>query len=371
MDKSTSNNNGEIIKKGEIFQVQGTKPKFMRLLQSGALEILSAPREYEGLDADIIASKSKRVGVIKDKVLISGMGAIFAGPSMKSIRAIEDSRVTKYPINQGGFRQIANENPNLSINILTHIFKMLDASLSDALKYNKLFQNLCKINDNISLIFKSLSTNVISDKLQDKSEHLHKTFTSNGGKLPSVFDAKFIVSDNSALLNKKYSFPSLPLESLVDIKQCKFIRRILKLNPKTFLMITTEDPSISEYMFEALSENYIKVLDRIEAIQYETDSELSTLLGAENSWSSYLADGGGFNEWQKSGGLSTNFVNNFSSLITKLISHCTELFTEDPMNVYPGFNVIKNYENGNNRLTQVYEHCIEKNSAKLLGQFWN
>jgi len=30
--------------------------------------------------------------------------------------------------------------------------------------------------------------------------------------------------------------------------------------------------------------------------------------------------------------------------------------------------VIKTYENG---LTQVYEHCIETNCSKLLGQFWN
>ncbi|MDY6968461.1 MAG: hypothetical protein SVR08_07400 [Spirochaetota bacterium] len=347
MDKSISNNLN-LIKKGEILLVQGTVPKFLHLLQSGSLEILSAPQEYEGLDADIITSKSKRVGVIKEKTIISGLNIVFSGPSKKSIRAIEDSRVEKYPIKQGGLKQIINANPNLSISLLSHLFKILDSSLSDALKYIKLFENLCKINDNISLIFKSLSTNITSDKLQDKSEHLYKTFTSNGGELPPIFDAKFVISDNSAQLNKKYSFPSLPLETLIDIKQCKFIRKLLKLKSNTFLMIAKEDPSISESMYESLSENLIKVLDRIEAIQYEIENELTTLFGSENSWALYLTEGGGLSEWQKSGGLSPNFANNFSSLITKLISHCSVLFTENPEKVYPGFNQIKNYQLSNN-----------------------
>jgi len=51
-----------------------------------------------------------------------------------------------------------------------------------------------------------------------------------------------------------------------------------------------------------------------------------------------------------------------------ILSYCGSFSSENVViSNHHSFNVIKTYENG---LTQVYEHCIEKNSAKLLGQFW-
>ncbi len=52
-----------------------------------------------------------------------------------------------------------------------------------------------------------------------------------------------------------------------------------------------------------------------------------------------------------------------------ILSYCGSFSSQNiVVNYNHSFNVIKIYENG---LTQVFEHCIETNSANLLGQFWN
>ncbi|QEE17443.1 metallophosphoesterase [Promethearchaeum syntrophicum] len=51
-----------------------------------------------------------------------------------------------------------------------------------------------------------------------------------------------------------------------------------------------------------------------------------------------------------------------------VLSYCGSFCSQNVViSNHHSFNVIKTYENG---LTQVYEHCIETNSSKLLGQFW-
>ncbi|HPA73561.1 MAG TPA: cyclic nucleotide-binding domain-containing protein, partial [Spirochaetota bacterium] len=123
--------NREQIRKGDIIILQGDEPRFLYYLHSGTLEILSCPSEYEGLAKDIIISKSTRVGIINANSLISGLSILFTEPYQKTIRAIEDSVITKYPIKEGGFRQVVEDDKSLSVNILNHLFKRFELSISD------------------------------------------------------------------------------------------------------------------------------------------------------------------------------------------------------------------------------------------------
>ena len=91
----------EQLQKGEILITQGEVPGFIPFLQKGILEILSAPSEYDGLDSDIICSKSKRVGIIKAESLVAGLNQPAGGPYKKSVRALEDSVITRYPLRDG------------------------------------------------------------------------------------------------------------------------------------------------------------------------------------------------------------------------------------------------------------------------------
>ncbi|HOM08757.1 MAG TPA: cyclic nucleotide-binding domain-containing protein, partial [Spirochaetota bacterium] len=146
------NNGTEKIRKGEILILQGEEPKFIYYLQSGSVEILSAPSEYEGLDSKIIVEKSKRVGIINEKSVIAGLSLLFTEPYKKTIRAIEDCVVKKYPLREGGFRQIVVDDPSFAALLLTHVLKRLELSLNDVKKYTLLYQNLCRVNDNFSLV---------------------------------------------------------------------------------------------------------------------------------------------------------------------------------------------------------------------------
>jgi hypothetical protein len=333
----------ELVKAGEVLIVQGKVPKYMYYLHSGALEILSAAKEFEGLDSAIIASKSRRVGLVSEDILIPPMNVIFAEPSTKSVRAIQDSFVSRIPMNQGGIVQMAREDPSGTADMLSHLFKMLDTSIADDSKYTKIYINLCKIDDNISLLYQYLPKSDVPDKLKNKSEGLYNAFKSNKGDFPKVIDAQFLISDNSAFIKKKYNFPGMPIQSIIDEKQCSHVKKFLQLDKNTFANLIKEDPSILQNMIETVSDNLIKVLDRIYAVHTEIDLELETIFGQKSSWSYFLTDNNGFDLWSGSGKVAPNFINNFLALIKKLHSYYLEISGKKLIELYPGPKKIHAY----------------------------
>ncbi len=396
-----TNSNKELVQKGEILTVQGEHPQCLHYIHSGIIEILSASIEYEGLDPDIIISKSKRIGIINEETLVSGFSVLLSGPNKKSLRVLEDSYITKYPIKEGGIKQIVRDNPNLATTILTHLFKRLELSISDSSKHTKLYQYLSRINDNISIMHKALSARNIYEKLQSKSDNLYNMFTSNGGDLQIVFNAKFLITDNSQFLKKKYSFPGLPMESLIDQKQCQLIKKILKINPKIFGAMIKTDPSILVDMFELLTDNLFKVLDRIESIRNEIDNKLQTIFGHESSWSSFFVEDGGFDEYLNNERFAPDFIKNFLSLIKKIHSLYSEISGNNLIETYDGCKKIHGYyvamasrkEKGEevatmtikadsakgayqNSIQQIFEFALidkemQKNILKVLNDFKN
>jgi hypothetical protein len=336
-------NNKELVQKGKVLIAQGETPDFIPLLHNGRVEILSAPAEFEGLDSGLIISKSKRVGIIQGELILSGFNSSLSGPYRKSLRVIEDSDITKYPVNDGGIKQIIKQNPNFCLKLLNHLFSILENAISDASKYTKLYQNLNKINDNIALAHKAISSISTYEKLQNKSDNLYNIFSSNGGKAPSVFGAKFLISDNSQFLKKKYSFPGLPMESLIDYKQCQFIKKFLKLNANISESAGKEDPSMLADTYEILSDNFLKVLDRIESIHMEIDIFLAVLLGNDNSWASFLVDGRGFNSYLKTNRIAPDFIKDFLLLIKKLHAMYEEISGKSLIETYGGGKKIHRY----------------------------
>ncbi len=373
-----SDKSKEQIRKGEILILQGQEPKFLYYLHSGSVEILSCPTEYEGLDKEIIISKSKRVGTIGPNTLISGLSILFTEPYQKSIRAIEDSVVTKYPIKEGGFKQIAQEDSALAVNILTHLFKRFEISIGDASKYTKLYQNLYKINDNIALIFRELAMQTNAENLQSLMESLYDTFIANGGEFPSVIDSKFILADNSTILKKNYNFPGLPLESLIDLRQASFFKKFLGVSSPTLETMIREKPDIAIYMFEIVSEHLLKVLDRIEAVSNEIDEMLNMLFGNESSWSWFLADQQGFRQLDSSGRLEADFLKNFLSIIAKLNTMYQEISGESMVDTYPGIRKLhslfvsqKSAASSQEKEQKPSETRVSRVSSAVLPQYRN
>lgn len=336
-------NNKELVEKGKILIAQGETPGFIPFLQKGIVEILSASNEFDGLDPQIVASKSRRVGVIRGESFIAGFNSQLTGPYKKTIRTIADSYIAKYPVNQGGIKDIAQQNTGMALNLVNHIFKRLESSISEASKYTKLYQNLNRIDDNIAIMHKSLASATTFEKLQDKADNLYNMYTSGGGKAPSTFDAKFLIADNSQYLRKKYSFPGLPLESLVDYKQCQLIKKFLKLNSQVLGAVSKGDPSIIADMYDILSDNLLKILDRIDSIHREIDSELSAILGGDSSWSSFFVEGGGLDAYLNTNRISPEFTKNFLSLIKKIHGMYEEISGKSLIENFNGCKKIHGY----------------------------
>ncbi|MFW5771160.1 MAG: Crp/Fnr family transcriptional regulator [Spirochaetota bacterium] len=402
----TNGANQETLKSGDLLIIQGEEPKYIYFLMSGSLEILSAPEEFDGLDRGLILQKSKRVGVIKGKSLISGLSILFTEPYSKSIRAMEECQVRKYPLKEGGFRQISQSDPSFAIIILSHVFKRLELSMADARKYTLLYQNLSRINDNIALISRELSGDEIPEKVAPRVENLYETYKENGGDFPTRFDSKFLVKDNSNILQKKYSFPGLPMESLIDIKQCNFLRRFVGLDNKLLGAMIHADPTIPTYIFTCVTDNLLKVLERIENIHNSIDEELSYLFGADSSWASFLVDEGKYDLWMASGRLSDEFLKNFVALAIKVHSFYEEISGGKLSQIYPGFKKLHGFFQNkqetapaagtsketktaagtvspsninalyNNSIHQIFEFSLvdkefQKNFLKLLNEFRN
>ncbi len=340
---SPDDNKKEIIKAGDVIIVQGQIPKYMYYLHNGAVEILSAPREFEGLDSAIIASKSRRVGLIKEEMLILPMNVSFTDPSAKSVRAVQDCGVTRYPVTKDGILQIVRDDSSGAITLLSHLYKLLETAVSDDSRYTKFYSHLCRINDNVALLCQTLPKSSLPERLKDKSESLYAAFRSNGGDIPKAIGAQFLITDNSSYLKKKYSFPGMPIQSIIDQKQCDQVKKFLKLDKNVFTGLLKEDPSILQNMVEIISDNLIKALDRIYAVHNEIDLELETLFGQKASWSSYFTENNGFDRWLSSGQISVDFVGNFLSLIKKLHVYYHDISGRKLVDVYPGPKKIHQY----------------------------
>ena len=350
----------------------------MYYLHEGALEILSCPSEFEGLDREIVIAKSTRVGTVGPNTLISGLSILFTEPYQKSIRALDDSYITRYPIKEGGFKQIASEDQALTVNILGHLFNRFELSISDASKYLKLYQNLTKINDNLALIIKELSASISDEKLLGRIEPLYVTYRNNGGEFPSQFDAKFLIADNGNILKKSYNFPGLPLESLIDLKQMSFFKRLLSVGPSILEAMIKDKPDVAIYMFEVVSENLLKVLDRIEAVANEIEEELSVFFGTESSWTAFFVDQKGFNGLMTSGRIDISFLKNFISVFVKLNTIYQDISGKTIVENHPGFKKLHSfYSSAQNSAsvatspTASSEGRASRDSGAILPQYKN
>ncbi len=328
-------NNVESLKSGDVLFVQGETPSEMYMLNSGTLEILSTSDEFNGLDRDIIISKSTRVGLIKGKSLVSGLSRLYTAPYVKSVRAVEDSSVTRYPLRNGGFKGIIVSDVSQALTVLRQLYSSLNTAMSNLSRYAKLYQTLSIMNDNMAIMYIAMSETNASDDLHTRAESINTKYKANSGPEPETYDTRFLITDNGRFLKKRYELPDGNLYTTVDKKTSDLIMRFLKLDQNVFKSIIKADPVIGMNMFEILTDNYINLLNRIERIQEFIDNELKVLFGDDNSWTYYLADSGGLNEWTNSGKLSRDFLKNFQSLINKINVMYNELTGSGLVHSYP------------------------------------
>ncbi|MBN2159411.1 MAG: cyclic nucleotide-binding domain-containing protein [Spirochaetes bacterium] len=332
----------EQLRSGQVLFAQGEKPTGLYMLSEGTVEILSASDEYDGLDRGIIMSRSKRVGILTGKTLLSGFSPHLNGPYTRSIRAVTDASLTRYTLPPGGIQGYADSDPAQALNILRHLYNNIRAVSGTVARYAKLYQTACMMSDNMGLMYKELSETNTCERLHRSAEETHRKFRAKGGGCPSLFGARFLVTDNSSFLGKAYRLPEAAQEQ-PNTKFDDFILKTIQLEQKVVVPMFKADPTMASSMYDGLTESFTATLDRIEKIGHFADKELSILFGDADSWASYLIDAGGIGEWERSGKCEPEFVKNLLSLLVKVNGLYEELTGRKMTALFPSIRRIHQY----------------------------
>jgi hypothetical protein len=332
----------ESLKSGDVLFVQGEKPTGLYMLQSGTVEVLSTPDEYDGLDRSIVLSKARRVGTLNGKTLLSGFAAHLTGPYVKSVRAVTDASCTRYPLPPSGIQSFADSDPGQALNILKHLHNNIKTVGLIVARYTKLYQTVCMMADNMAIMYRCMSETNASERLHHLAETLQSKFKARGGRVPAQFDAQFLITDNSSFLDKKYELPEAVKEH-PHTKYDDFILKTLQLEQNVVVSMFKSDPSMASSMYDGLSESFNGILDRVDKICHFVDNELTILFGDSDSWASYLMDNGGIGEWERSNKCSPDFVKNLLSLLVKVNALYEELSGRKMTALFPSIRKIHSY----------------------------
>ncbi|MCL2025339.1 MAG: cyclic nucleotide-binding domain-containing protein [Leptospirales bacterium] len=331
------------VKAGDIIFTQTTPPNEITILQSGIVEFLSAPDDYDGIDPQIILRHSSRVMLMKEPGIIVGHSLLLTGICSKSVRAVSNCSLVSYPLNSAGFEEIAARDPNSTAVILRQIFNRINNAAVNDQKYSKLYQNICVISDNLSLMYTELAGSGAPAGLETKASSLHQNFLSSQAAFPQQFTAQFIITDHGRFLSRRYGIPGETVESIIQKDIIGLTKRLLSMDKQVFAEMIKADRGIAVTMCETLTGIYDGIVSRIESANAIIGKELNSIFGPENSWSDYLANNDGFEQWKNSNKLSDDFIKNFLSFIIKLNSIYEELIGEKLTTGYPGIKLIHDY----------------------------
>jgi hypothetical protein len=323
-----------LIKKGEILIIQGEASSRIIYLMKGSVELLSAPEEYSGLDRNIIIEHSNRVGLIAESSYLAGI-------SGRTLRAVTDCEVQIIP--DGGLVSFTQQDPAGTVMMLSHLFRRLESSLADLNKIAKLYQNICVVSDNLSLMSKEVSAGELPQRLDGRAENLYESFKKSNAAMPKILDHQFLLTDRSVSLNKKYTIPGEPVETIFDKELCAYFKRFAKIDKNIFAHTIKADPEIGVFMFEKVSGYLVKVYDKIAMVFDSIEDEMELLFGAEDSWARYLAEYGAFRDWERSGKISPDFAKNFATLSSKIFAMFGEIAGKDLTAKFPGLLKMKEY----------------------------
>jgi CRP-like cAMP-binding protein len=332
----------EQLKNGSVLFVQGEKPSGLFMLQSGTVEILSASDEYDGLDRGIVLSRSKRTGMLSGKTLLSGFSAHLTGPYLKSVRAVADCEVVRYPLPGAGIQGFADSDPGQALNILKHLYGNIKAVSGVIARFTRLYQTACIMADNMGILYKEMSETNASERLHHAAEDVHNRYKAKRAPVPAQFDARFLVTDNGTYLGKEYRLPEAVSEQAAS-RSDDFILKTLQLDQNVVESMFKSDATMASHMYDGLLDNFIATIERIGKISHYVDTELAILFGEHDSWTSYLMDSGGMTEWERSGKCAPDFLKNLLTLLVKVNGLYEELTGRKLTALFPSIKKIHAY----------------------------
>lgn len=349
--------------KGTILALQGEPCDSYFLLHTGALEILHASDEYNGLDQSLIVSHSKRVSLVEEKSFINGMMG-------KTVRAVSDCKVETLKLGQTGLKKLSRIDPVRTMMILSYLFRRTETSYSDLVRISKFYTKLEMFYDNVLILFRELSGREFSNDLEEEVNQLHQLMTENGGQIPQSITASFLGNDNSSFLNKNYKLDNVEFTSFYDRKLYDHFKRFFKLNRTVVAHVIKGDPEIPFYMHQSVCDAYFALLKRIYEITCLIDQKMFLLFGEKDSVSSVLVDEGALNDFISSGRLNEKFFENFLIVLKKFYASYGDNCGKESLGKLSGLEKLEKYIHSNdlNSAGNAVESEADGDSAPVQGQ---
>lgn len=327
------------LKSGDVLFVQGGIPESIYVMGEGELEILSAPREYIGLDNEIIIDKSVRVCTVKGKAMLMGFSDLLTSPFKKSIRAIVPSKIVEYPLSPEGFTGIAERDIPGSINMLRQLFNLFMQSQNQLKKATGVYVRMCQIDDNLMLLYHHLSSGNGSERLNTGSQHIYDAFTSGQGTTPAHFGIDFIIEDKGKLFRKNYS--DKLVYDVISNEYLELVKGLLKANSQILAHLFKGDVTMSASIFSVITGCFNAVLENVHDVIERINGKVDDFFEGQESWSSYLARKGGLRDWEASGRLQPDFSVNLKKLFEKINDLYTDISGES-LSGKTGFSELMN-----------------------------
>ncbi len=324
----------KIFKQGEIIALQGSSEQYFYSMQKGIIEILCAGKEYNGLDKTIILEHSNRVALISDKLF-------FRGFLDKTIRAVSDCELQQFSYKINDFSAFLKESSSQAIAFLNNLLRRLELSFSEMGKYIKLYQNLCRVSDNIALMIKEISAISLPEPLQKRAVQFHSNYKNNNGQFAAVIDAKFIIADHSVNIERSYQVNGTTPDAILNKELYSFLKRFLNLDPKICLSVFKNDPEMAVFIYNTISRYYNTILTRIDNIHKMINQEMTFLFGARNSWLQQLIDKEILSDWLKSSRVAPDFLKQIISVFMKFYGVYKELSGKEGEKIFSGLDKIK------------------------------
>lgn len=356
-----------VLNKGDILFTQGENPTRFFIMQDGEVEVLSAPEEFMGLDGELIADKSVRVCTIKGKAMLVGFSGLLTSPYTNTLRALAPTQIVEYPIAQGGYKGVAQRDVNGAMNMLRQLFNNYMIAQNSMKKVAALYVKLCQIDDNMLLLFNSLSPGSGSDNLNRKSDDLYSVFSFGKGKVPENITIDFIIEERGSLLKKNYS-EGINAEVL-GADYMDVIKRLLKLEPQLLSEVFKGDPELPVSIFISLVKALRTLLLSTHNVIEKFNRKSKSMFEVQDGWSFFLASQGGIEAWSSTGRLSADFFSKLQQVLSRIDAMSVEVAGKS-LKVYAGFAGVsaaleKSDKSSAPQKTEIEEASAEKESGAI------
>ncbi len=280
------------VNNGEIIILQGGSGKSLNILHSGTVEILYTDESVEGLPERKIIEKSRKIYTLSGESFFGEYSLIYNTHFSKSVRAVENVKVSVYPFSKPALLNLPQKNPQLSLFLLKSLQKKIKIAINKVNEINKNIKLTHTLKDNISLIIGDILvknniniSSAVSRNLASLIEKNYKTFINNGGVIPQRESENFLILNNSQYLDKDYNEFITEVDTVIDKKLLNFLYTFLSIDDFTLKGHLKFHINLFQYPLETLSD----ILQQLIIVIYNSETVLlnniNTIIGKDNSLS--------------------------------------------------------------------------------------